>query len=508
MKKIISGMGTLFLTIIVLLNVIYTTNLDAGEHSQIHINSIFYILGLSLVGVGIFWGTKKLNDYLYLDDSKKNLRRYLLVGACSIYLIFMILWTLLVNPAIVGDSIHVANLAQTFYRNNVEEFLPNLTYAGIPLSEYMQAYSQQVSLSFVYSMFFRIIHFDLIHLLRILNVWGNIAIVVALYKITKQLGKNYPINKVQLFVLTLTFISLPLLSTFVYGDVPSLALCLCSVYFMMRYTETKKLSYPILSAIFSMVAYMMRMNSLIFVIATVMYLVFCLIEGITKREWKQNLIQVTIIVAYIITSIVPAIFVNNYYLDKYGLDKNKAYPKISYFLMAMEESWRGNGWYNESIGEPALKNSETIGEEYKLRIKERLIYFSKNPGYTFNFYTKKLASMWAENTYAAVRSNLRKENDPIEKMSKPILFYQKVLLILSCLGSILVFIQNRKNLSWELIFLITIFIGGFAFHILWEAKSRYIIPYVVILIPIASMAIKPFEKKLNKNKEKGAIKYE
>ena len=50
-------------------------------------------------------------------------------------------------------------------------------------------------------------------------------------------------------------------------------------------------------------------------------------------------------------------------------------------------------------------------------------------------------------------------------------------------------VQNRKNLSLELILLVTIFLGGFCFHILWEAKSRYIIPYIVVLIPVASVMI-------------------
>lgn len=497
MKKVISGIGILFLAIIILLNILYTANLDAGEHIKINGNSIFYIVGLILVGLILFLGCNKINQKLYVDDSKKKIRRYLFITTFLIYLIFMILWTLLVNPPIVGDSIHVANLAQTFYRNNVEEFLPNLTYAGIPLSEYMQAYSQQVSLSFIYSLFFQIIRVDFIHLLRVLNVWGNIAIVIALYKIAKQLAKRYEINKVRLWLFSLTFISLPMLSTFVYGDLPSLALCLFSVYFMMRYTETKKRRYPILSAIFAMVAYMMRMNSLIFVIATVMYLLFYLLEGLIQKQWRQSLVQVIIVISYIIISLIPASIVNHYYLDKYGLDKKKAYPKISYFLMAMEESWRGNGWYNEGIGEPALRNPTTIQQEYKQRIKERLTYFSKNLGYTVDFYTKKLTSMWAENTYAAVRSNLRNDTDPIQKMTNPLTFYQKVLLILTSLCSIFVLVQNRNNLSWELIFLLSIFIGGFAFHIIWEAKSRYILPYIVVLIPIASILIKPFKKKQN-----------
>ena len=64
-------------------------------------------------------------------------------------------------------------------------------------------------------------------------------------------------------------------------------------------------------------------------------------------------------------------------------------------------------------------------------------------------------------------------------------------------------IKTRKNLSLEVLFLITIFIGGFMFHILWEAKSRYIIPYVVILIPVASIKLDLFKKKklLEENKE-------
>ena len=167
--------------------------------------------------------------------------------------------------------------------------------------------------------------------------------------------------------------------------------------------------------------------------------------------------------------------------------------------MGMSESWRGNGWYNESIGEPALKNPQSIIKDYESKIKDRLTYFSQNIGYTFRFYTMKLASMWAENTYSAVRLNLlhESEDDYLNVIKEPLNFYQKALLILMCVCSIIVLIQNRKNLSPEIIYLLLIFMGGFAFHILWEAKSRYIIPYIVVLIPIASVQI--FRKK-SKNK--------
>ena len=55
--------------------------------------------------------------------------------------------------------------------------------------------------------------------------------------------------------------------------------------------------------------------------------------------------------------------------------------------------------------------------------------------------------------------------------------------------SLLVIINRRKNITNEAILLIVIFIGGFLFHTIWEAKSRYIILYVVILIPLCSIEI-------------------
>ncbi len=499
MKKIIYIFGILFLSIVIIINLIFTAKLDNGEHITINYNTFIYILGLILLGILIFIATRYINKYLYNEDcdKKKKNRKILFITALTIFIIFNIVWVIAVRPGIVGDQIHACNLAQTFYNNNLEEFLPNLTYAGIPLRDYMQAYHQQISLAFVFSVFFRIIHFDGIGILRALNVIGNIAIVAALYKISKQLSKKYETNKVLLLTLILTFFSLSMLSTFIYGDIPSLALCLFAVYFMMKFSETKQIKYPIWASIFTMIAYMMRMNCLIFIIATVIYLVLNLFKEITKKPWKENLLNTLVIAMYILISIIPAGLVKNYYLNKYNMDKSKAYPNESYFLMAMEESWRGFGWYNEDIGEPALKDPINKKQEYKERIKQRLKYFAENPNNAFNFYTKKIASMWAENTYSAVRSNLVKENDPLEKIYEPLEFYQKVLLLITCTCSLIVLIQNRKNLSLDVLFLITIFIGGFAFHILWEAKSRYIIPYIVALIPVAAIKLKM--EKLVKN---------
>ena len=322
----------------------------------------------------------------------------------------------------------------------------------------------------------------------------NMLIVIFLYKIGKQLSKEYKVNFVLLMLLSLTFLTLPMLSTFVYGDIPGLAFALISIYFIMKYMETKKLKHLVFSAFFMAISYMLRMNSLIFIIAIVIYLALNFLKELHNRSWEKNILEILIIAMYIAIAMLPSTIVKNYYINKYNIDKEKNYPIQSFLLFSMSDGPRSSGWYNEGIAEPALKDPNGVKEEYTERLKNRALYLVKNPKQAFNFYTTKVTSMWSENTYSAIRNNSL-TSDFSEEVIKYLTFYQKTLLILSSACSLIVLIQNRKNLSLNLILLITIFIGGFMFHILWEAKSRYIIPYVVILIPLASVEIKMCKRK-------------
>lgn len=413
MKKIIYVFGILFLSIVVILNFVFTANLDANEHITINFNSFLYVLGLVLLGLFIFFICTYINNNLYNTENCKHpkIKKYLPIIALIIYCLFLILWPILVRPGILGDSGTICDISKAIYNNSLKEAFESDSYAsGISLANYFQSYKHQITLAFIYNIFFKIIHFSEAGPLRILNVLAIILIIFSLYKIIMQLSKKYKTNKVLMFTLTLTFVSLPMLSTFIYGDIPSLGLCLLAVYFTMRYTETKQIKYIIFSSLLTMIAFMMRMNSLIFIIATVMYLLLNLFKEITKKSWKENLLNAFLIIVFIVISIIPSTLVQNYYLNKYNLDKNKSYPIISYILMAMEDtSHRGNGWYDENIGEPALKDPNIKGE-YVERVKDRLQYFSQNIGYTFKFYTSKLASMWTENTYSAIRNNNISDN--------------------------------------------------------------------------------------------------
>ena len=231
-KKFIAILGIIFLSIIVVLNVVYTTDMTPSEKITVNFNNLLYIIGLVLAGVAIFGLTYLINKHLFNDTETKNkhkLRIVLFIIAILLYVAFAVVFNILVRPYVVGDSVHVANLAQTFHRGN-DELLSHGTYLGISLFDYMQAYPQQISLAFVFKVIFDIIHYDLMEVLRIFNIQCILLMVFAVYKITKQLEKTYPVNKVRMLVLLLTFFTIPMLTTFLYGDIPSLAFCLLSVF--------------------------------------------------------------------------------------------------------------------------------------------------------------------------------------------------------------------------------------------------------------------------------------
>lgn len=384
---------------------------------------------------------------------------------------------------------------------SLNEVIENGTTYGVKLPNhiYMERYSQQFTLAFIWSILFRIARNTNFVIIEYMNAICNGITVIAIYLICKELSKKYNVNKYLGIFMTLTFMAVPALAVYIYGDVSSLAFALLSIYFIMRYVNSKKIRYVLLSAICMAFAYMLRMNILIFIIAVVIYLFLDIIRE--KAKLKSVIIKVAVILGFCVVSMLPSIITKNYYTNKCNMNKNETFPAVGYFYMGMHETKAGSGWYNFSRASYAYyTDSQNSKKTYKEGINERLNYFSHNPREMINFYIRKTASMWTENTYGAIIYNLSdtfisKEHinyeldDKILEKESMVRIYQKALIFIIFGASMIIVLQNRKNISNEVLLLITIFIGGFAFHTLWEAKSRYIIPYIVVLIPVASIEI-------------------
>lgn len=222
--------------------------------------------------------------------------------------------------------------------------------------------------------------------------------------ISKHLEKRYETNNFISLVFSICFVTLPMLSTFVYGDLISIAFCLFGVLFCMKYKQKENIIYIILSSLFIAVAYIARMNNIVYIIAIGIYLILDLLERKNKTFFKI-LKKFLVIILFLLVSILPENILKSYWQKKLSIDVSGAYPYKTYFLIGMNESSRANGWYSDEYMSWFRAEGASVDEKYNEAIKNRLTYFLQKPFECIKFYNFKIASMWAENTYEALVYN-------------------------------------------------------------------------------------------------------
>ena len=162
------------------------------------------------------------------------------------------------------------------------------------------------------------------------------------------------------------------------------------------------------------------------------------------------------------------------------------------------------GWhnqYNENVYRENNCDTETTNEIVREDFKERLNYFAHNPAYTIKFFYQKTLSQWENPTFEAFWINdlTKRKSDgikvkPLDGFLKSLSgepgnkyikeycnFFESFVLV----GVSFWLLFGWRKIKMEELLLATIFIGGFIFHLFWEAKCQYIMPYFVLLFPYA-----------------------
>jgi len=172
------------------------------------------------------------------------------------------------------------------------------------------------------------------------------------------------------------------------------------------------------------------------------------------------------------------------------------------------ENYRAAGWYNAYNDLTYMENhcDTTLCTQIALdSIKSRLDTFVRNPTYAVGFFGEKLITTWCEPTFQCIWSG---PNIPLDSRTEiPILhdLYSGGIsfqLLSSVMNIISVWIYlftamfiiwkiavNKETLNAVELFSMLFFVGGFLFHLVWETKSQYVYPYVVMLIPLAANGI-------------------
>lgn len=411
---------------------------------------------------------------------------------------------------------------------------------------YVEYYPNTLGLGLIFQGLFKVFGRDAWSLMYVFNTLSVLGIFYALPKITRLLHNEHA----ERICIQFLYFAFPyfFMITFLYNDLISLVLVLLSLLLLIKFVknDNKKISNAVFSGIFLGLAWIIRTNTIIFIIGIILYLILRIVRD---RKFSLNhqlsiipiLVALTLQLGFQFTA--PKMVPN--YSSKY------AQPSISWIAMALADKdtmkdyrYRQPGMYNDfgiwtfdkyketHPNASKIEYTEDVtgrNKIYKEFISSRVQYMAKHPIEAIKFFGTKEIASWGDpslsGNYSINESYDKRKvlyeklplesialtqsiqsismsqfkdkqarfDSPISKFmvkTKTITNYiERPFLILMLLGSLIFIIRKKFNIDLDIFLLILIFLGGTVFHqFIWETQPRYFLPYVALLIPVSAIS--------------------
>lgn len=476
-----------FLTAVSLVSTAYFNQSDFyGEHPRYRMDHVLINLAFLLFAAAV----------LFLLYRRKILRQIpikILAAAAVLCTIGLsILWVRVSYTYPEADQKAVSWVAYLMTQNNFLFFEPE---------KYMQIYPNQLGLSAILELLYRITGGENPDAFRNLTALANGAVVYLLYKITDRQFHSRSADYVVLAG-SVCCIQMILYTTFLYGIMLGLAFALGAFYLLLIFLETGRIRYAVLSGILIGISILVKNNNSIFLVAMVILLLWKSLEK--KRAGFLAGVLILLLASAALSRGLTA-----YYEERSGMDIGSGMPKLLWIAMGMQEGERAEGWYNEFNYKTFLETGcdvEKSSAIARASIAASLEKFLENPAYAAEFYYKKTVSQWNEPTCEALWVN-QFHSGNFSRIVQSI-YDGKLYTVLEeymnlfqslVYAAVLIALWKKRNVwDMEQLFLPLVILGGFFFHTIWEAKSQYIFPYFVCLLPWAAAGISEVLKILDK----------
>ncbi len=333
--------------------------------------------------------------------------------------------------------------------------------------------------------------------LQCVNILWLLASYYALLRITRLLWQSEGIYRITMLLL---YFSLPPLMscTFLYGNIPAFACGALAVWMFLEFMEKGRLMYALLCALCLSAAVTLKLNLLIFLVA---------IGGIwaVKLVRKFSLRSCIALALTVLCVLTLSKLPQGFYEKRSGYDFGEGIPMVSWLAMGLSEGHAAAGWYKEDNTVDAFKafdgDVEKTSQQAKQVIAERAMNFIKHPSYAASFFSEKLRSQWNEPSYDSLWLNQvflsfsekggfyslicdKGEGLTLSFMDR----HQQIVFIGAALGLLaLLKQQDVKSCILPLVIL-----GGLLYHLLFEAKSQYALPYFILMMPLAASGLVAF----------------
>ena len=483
--KIMAAIGTAVMLFLLFYSWKYTKRIFSSDFFQDEKDSILWNLVCSAVVLAVAGASA-----LYLRKVSEKTIHIATVLCAVITALFCLKIARDAGTYCVADQYQSFAAAEAFFTGDTE---------WLQTSEYHKMYPFQLGLSWIYFLFFRIAGRADNSVIQSAQALCVGVMLYAGFHIVRRLTHS---RAAEVFYLLMAMLFAPMYCyvLFIYGETIGTCSAMCAVWFWLEANRTDRTAgskWGYWGAAIAMLAVMYVARSGLLVVWIAM-LIMQLLLSMKWKKWNGIVLVCAALALMIFTSYLLRVAAEKTVGTKY----DSGAPYVLWVAMGMQETdpGRGPGAYNgynvvtyeETEGNSA--EATTIAEEY---IAGRWQEWMQNPAQMYRFIREKMLCQWIEPTYGGFKETGYLE-DPRpwidqcyngEWNARLLVFlnrYQAVVYLF-VLGYFLMILAGK--LEGEQILPGIILLGGFFFTMIWEAKSRYVYPYIVMILPCAACSI-------------------
>ena len=452
---------------------------------------------------------------------KKIPSNILLILLSIFSLALYIYWinTIQLNPE--SDQRLIHEMASALLNGNINYYLQQ--------SQYLSLYPYQFALTVLVSIVYKIFGENYLYI-QYINAICSVLNTILIFYISKLLFKNDNIQKILLVLLGGFSLYWMFFNVHFYGNIIGLSFALLAIYLTLLYLEKHKNIFLLILGISIAISILIKTNYMIFLCA-IAIVIFSNLITCPKNDFslikKLKLFLIPILI-FLLGFCGINLFYNLIVKYIYKIDLPDGVPMITYIYMGMAEpTTLSPGWYTGDNAKLYTTNNydhnQTVDKSLEL-IQNRLAYFIQNPKIFIMYYLEKIGSTWLNPTFQTIWCSLPGTRYRwYEEYAHYLGYHEKALSMVGGnlykveenffnIYQILIFIfasfgisKIKNNIDLKTFLLQLVFIGGFSFHILWETKAIYVLPYYFILLPYSAFAINYLFEKIEKSYKQNKI---
>lgn len=478
---IVKTFFAIFLLFFIIGNIFFTAYIDQSISNLVEFKNGITLISIIVVLIElilIYFLIK--NDFFGLKE--KNALIIFLITCAVIGLV----WLLVNDPIIreAGDSFNCFTAAKN---------ISNGDYGSLSYASYLSTYPNNIGFVTYLLLHIRIFgEYNALYSVRIFNIIFVIIGYYSLYKISViSFMNNRKINMTLIYLMFLN-IQFVFYSFMIYGNCASYGLALMSVWFLLEFLNENKIKDLIVSTITIIASVSIKENSLIVLLAELIFIVLNIIK--TKK-----ILPLIFVLLMLFGSYCGTTGLQKFWGNKAEIDYNDTkLPTICWLGYGLNYDQKKPGSYMAEFEAFHAENgfmAEYTEMQAKTFIKGVFDEFGRRPSLIFRFYGQKFLISWADPQYDCFDGYRELNNNKLVDCMVGGTCNKLLMLVWDATSSVigvgLLAMIFKKTKGLELYQLVgaVIVIGGFLFHAFWEVKSIYLYQYFMYLLPYAAYGL-------------------